>query len=347
MPREQCSVEFWCSKLFLAAVGQLQCPPSSPTMVLLERLQLVGLIQPWIIGHGELCARLGWAWNKYVAAQVSHQVDFCWILLDLLVLTLPRLERHSKLLGLSGGLFTRNADSHWNGDSDQCKWCQQKDSLEHRYLSVPVSLLCELSMSLMLSGSEATCLRHWRYAVGLSSPNAPAVVSPVGFPSFIFTWPPLWMVPVSGKVPHPSALNFLPLALSYSECLGVVKKIRLLTQGSGRLKTTSSSADLWKWILESVQLLGLDNIRVHKTAEHKHVCEARSFGNFGTMARLTKWPGRPLTGHNGSGISGRSMLAACSACGHRLEVRQRYCGCFLGRGGRTTTQNEQGIHNTF
>ena len=55
------------------------------------------------------------------------------------------------------------------------------------------------------------------------------------------------------------------------DCLGVVTKFTLLTQGKASLSVSSPNADLWYWILDSVNSLGLDKIVVQKVAAHQQL----------------------------------------------------------------------------
>ena len=56
-----------------------------------------------------------------------------------------------------------------------------------------------------------------------------------------------------------------PRVKVFSDCLGVVNKFHLVTSGRAMPKPTAASADLWHWILESVERLGLDRVKVYKT----------------------------------------------------------------------------------
>lgn len=60
----------------------------------------------------------------------------------------------------------------------------------------------------------------------------------------------------------------------WSDCLGVVNRFTLLTKGVKRLKPTTPNADLWAWVLQSVEHLGLHRIQVCKTEAHKSIQEA-------------------------------------------------------------------------
>lgn len=62
----------------------------------------------------------------------------------------------------------------------------------------------------------------------------------------------------------------------YSDCLGVVNKYHLVTTGRAEVRQNDAHADLWQWILTSVDRLGTDRVRVYKTAAHKRLHQARS-----------------------------------------------------------------------
>ena len=55
----------------------------------------------------------------------------------------------------------------------------------------------------------------------------------------------------------------------WSDCQAVILKFHLLTKGKGKLKLNSPNADLWNWILESVDVLTLDRVQVRKVAAHQ------------------------------------------------------------------------------
>ena len=99
----------------------------------------IGVFHPGTINFCELCHRLQWQWNYRVAAAVSHRKDFGGLeSVDPASTraTLSRLnteEQNLLRLSLAGGLFTQDAHSHWNETEGLCKWCGQKDSLQHRY----------------------------------------------------------------------------------------------------------------------------------------------------------------------------------------------------------------------
>ena len=357
--REQCPVEFWAAELFPAASGLLTCPASSPTTVLLERLQLVGIcvqpdgtwvdqvgpFKPWEIGHGELCLRLQWAWNQYVAAQVSHRADFNGLAHVDTASTrqalhvLPPDQQALYRLGLSGGLFTRNAHSHWNGDSDACKWCLQPDSLEHRYFECPQFLDLRHTHApddsrLRASLPAALALRGWALqaptqlawcklldSIPRAVPELDCSFKSTGW-NLVFTdgsclwqsnpayrvaaWGAVlahglsdhWTFRVAGIlgagplpgicqtsyraelfalgfVLHHAALGGFRVKI-YSDCQGVINKFHLLTQGKAKLKQSSSSADLWRWVLNSVDRLGVEQICLVKIAAHRRVASAKT-----------------------------------------------------------------------
>lgn len=60
----------------------------------------------------------------------------------------------------------------------------------------------------------------------------------------------------------------------FSDCLGVVNKFNLLTRGKVRLKKNTSNADLWSWVLQSVDRLSLEKIQIVKTPAHRLLASA-------------------------------------------------------------------------
>ena len=55
----------------------------------------------------------------------------------------------------------------------------------------------------------------------------------------------------------------------WSDCLSVVTKCRLLLEGGWTPTASQPHADLWRWIHDSVQMLGCDRIQVLKVAAHE------------------------------------------------------------------------------
>ena len=56
-------------------------------------------------------------------------------------------------------------------------------------------------------------------------------------------------------------------------------------------KPNSSNGDLWLWILNSVERLGLDNIQVSKVQAHQKLenrCQS-----LGSLEMVEQWSGRP------------------------------------------------------
>ena len=148
-----CPAEFWEVELFHTAIGLLSPPPSSPTSVLLGRIQRLGIqvhadgtwedgvsrFHPGKVNFAELSLRLEWCWNRVVASAVAHRKDFQGLVHVDVVTTrrclslMPPDQQALMRLSLAGGLYTQDAHSHWNEGTGSCKWCGQPDSLEHRY----------------------------------------------------------------------------------------------------------------------------------------------------------------------------------------------------------------------
>ena len=352
-------LDFWAGELFPLASGFVDGLPSSLAAILLERIQKLGFVihpdgqwedqigqfHPGLVNHTELCHRLQWQWNRYVASLTAYRKDFDGLHNVDATATRQNLAKLAAddqaymRISLAGGLFTQDAHRHWNEQEGHCKWCGQMDSLQHRYFECPQTLdlrtshapdVCRLRGLL----PDAMVLRSWAIlppthvpwlrllaSVPSALPPAGCVLSSVGWTS-VFTdgscfwqacpayrvaaWGAIVALPtdcawfsrepcVFGSGPLPGlcqsayrgelfALGFvLHHAASMSarvkifcDCLGVVNKFHRLTSGKAVLKSASASADLWQWVLDSVDTLGLENLQVHKTAAHKRLHQATS-----------------------------------------------------------------------
>ena len=78
-----------------------------------------------------------------------------------------------------------------------------------------------------------------------------------------------------GYTLHWAAAMNAPVRI-WTDCLGVVTKFRLLVWGSKRLNVNHSNADLWAWILQSVETLGKHRVSLRKVAAHRSLKSARS-----------------------------------------------------------------------
>ena len=181
-----CPLDFWAVELYHAACCFLEPPPSSPTAVLLSRVQRLGLrinadgtwqdtigsFHPGRLNYNELCLRLQWCWNRLVASSVAHRKDFgglCFV--DALhtrrcLRALPPDQQALMRLSLAGGLYTQDAHKHWNDTQGTCKWCGQPDSLEHRYFQCPATASTRASVAPDLVAlrhhvPDALALRSW------------------------------------------------------------------------------------------------------------------------------------------------------------------------------------------
>ena len=61
----------------------------------------------------------------------------------------------------------------------------------------------------------------------------------------------------------------------WTDCLGVVNRYNLLVWGNRRLNLNGSNADLWKWIQQSVEVLGRERVSVRKVPAHKLLHKAQ------------------------------------------------------------------------
>ena len=357
--RQFCPLDFWTCDLFPVAVGQATCTPTSPVMVLFERLQKLGIVvhpdgqwedpvgmfHPGLVNYTELRNRLQWLWQKYVAAELAYRKDFGGLdRVDLtrtrqLLANLPIDDQAYLRLSLAGGLFTQDAHCHWNQQGGQCKWCGAADSLQHRYFECPQTEAVRSSLApdvcrLRHLLPDAMVLRSWaiqpptllRWNRLLASVDLSSAACRVDFrcgvwnsvftdgsclwpkcPSYrVASWGAVLACPVqsnwlgsavlvlgSGPVPglcqtafrgelfalafvlHHAACQGARVKI-YSDCLGVVNKFHLVTSGQAAPRPTSANCDLWRWILESVEILGLERVKVFKTAAHKSVHQACS-----------------------------------------------------------------------
>ena len=157
--RVLCPLDFWAVDFASAALGFSDPPASSPTAVLLTRIQQLGLsvlpdglwqdtigsFHPGLLNFTELSLRLQWCWYRVVAASVRHRKDFGGLCHVDVATTrralLPLSADHQALmrLSLAGGLFTQDAHAHWNEGPGTCKWCGREDSLDHRYFRCPAT----------------------------------------------------------------------------------------------------------------------------------------------------------------------------------------------------------------
>ena len=352
-------LDFWAGELFPLASGFVECPPTSLATILLDRVHKLGIVthpdgqwedqigkfHPGLVNHTEMCQRLHWQWNQYVASLTAYRKDFAGLHMvdatatrQCLAKLAPDDQAYLRI-SLAGGLFTQDAHKHWNDQAGHCKWCGQADSLQHRYFECPQTLdlrttcapdVCRLRGLL----PDAMVLRSWAIlppthlawlrllaAIPDVIPSAGCLFSQVGWtsvftdgscfwqacPSYrvaawgaVVAWPSTsqWFqhgprVLGSGPVPglcqtaYRGELFALGFVLHhaarvsarvkiYSDCLGVVNKFHRLTSGNAALKPNTASADLWKWVVDSVEQLGLDNIKVFKTAAHKRLHQATS-----------------------------------------------------------------------
>eukprot|EP00438_Fugacium_kawagutii_P033613 Skav216189 [mRNA] locus=scaffold5649:139693:141654:- [translate_table: standard] len=77
-----------------------------------------------------------------------------------------------------------------------------------------------------------------------------------------------------GFVLHHAACHKVSIRI-WSDCKGVVSRFQLYSRGL-KLRPTSPNADLWEWVLASVEQLGLDRVELRKTEAHRHVSEAKT-----------------------------------------------------------------------
>ena len=62
----------------------------------------------------------------------------------------------------------------------------------------------------------------------------------------------------------------------WSDCLGVVNKVKLLCRGQLKLAVNRPNSDLWTWLAASLDALGADNVQIYKVAAHRTLQSART-----------------------------------------------------------------------
>ena len=62
----------------------------------------------------------------------------------------------------------------------------------------------------------------------------------------------------------------------WTDCRGVIARFSLLVWGHKRLKVNASNADLWQWILQSVERVGRHRIDLRKVPAHRRLASATS-----------------------------------------------------------------------
>jgi len=74
---------------------------------------------------------------------------------------------------------------------------------------------------------------------------------------------------------HWAATQQAPVRI-WTDCLGVLNKFQLLVWGYKRLNVNRSNADLWAWVLQSVERLGRHRILIKKAPAHRTLQSART-----------------------------------------------------------------------
>ena len=76
------------------------------------------------------------------------------------------------------------------------------------------------------------------------------------------------------------AASCLARVVVWTDCLSVLRRYHLLTQGKVRLKANTANADLWQWILRSLDVLGIEAVQVRKVQAHTKLRDATSRAQF-------------------------------------------------------------------
>lgn len=74
---------------------------------------------------------------------------------------------------------------------------------------------------------------------------------------------------------HQAALQQVSVRI-WTDCLGVVSRFHLLARGVRRVKVNTANADLWGWVMTSLQSLGPGRVQVLKVAAHQKLHMATS-----------------------------------------------------------------------
>jgi ribonuclease HI len=293
----------------------------------------------------EIEMRLTWAWYQVVASKVQHRAGFH----GLWQVDVPATRRALAALapddqallrfGLTGGLFTEAYKAKWTDQTDVCRWCGERDTLQHRYWECiqhadlrashaadAAKVWTSLPPALSLRG-WALLPPTWQSWISALAGLPTEVVPPSG--SFrrgvwndVFTdGSCLWQAQVSYRVAswavvlaapfqpswtpemavvlHASALSGVCqtafraelAAVAYvlhwaaqtgtavrvwTDCLGVVNKVKLMCNGRFRLGVNRPNSDLWIWIAASLDDLGVDRVQIRKVAAHRTLQSART-----------------------------------------------------------------------
>ena len=74
---------------------------------------------------------------------------------------------------------------------------------------------------------------------------------------------------------HCAATSRTPVRI-WTDCLGVITRFYHLVRGRVKLKVNRSNADLWAWVLQSVDRLGSEFVSLHKVPAHRTLQSART-----------------------------------------------------------------------
>ncbi|CAL1147997.1 unnamed protein product [Cladocopium goreaui] len=148
-------LDFWAGELFPLASGFVESPPTSLATILLDRVHKLGIVihpdgqcedqigkfHPGLVNHTEMCHRLHWQWNQYVASLTAYRKDFAGLNMvdatatrQCLAKLAPDDQAYLRV-SLAGGLFTQDAHKHWNDQAGHCKWCGQAHKRLHQATS--------------------------------------------------------------------------------------------------------------------------------------------------------------------------------------------------------------------
>ncbi|CAL1169264.1 unnamed protein product [Cladocopium goreaui] len=266
----------------------------------------VGTFHPALVNFTELCHRLQWHWNHYVSASVSHRKDFTGLQCVDTTLTrrtlaaLPPDEQYyeccntldlrtklaPEVVACLGLLPDAMVLRSWAIlPPTHLAWLRLLDSIPSAVPSLAGCFRVGVVNEVFTDGS---CL--WQSDPSLRVASWGAVLAG----TFSDTWnfqhggvlgagpvPGLCQTAYRGElfalafVLHHASLGGFRVKI-FCDNLGVVNRYHLLTQGKVMLKPNSASADLWNWVLQSLERLGTGMAEVVKVPAHRKLAQAKT-----------------------------------------------------------------------
>ena len=331
--------------------------PPGPAQAFLERCHAVGFawcvgenclcdaisaFDPWQVSPQELRHRLVYAWQSRVGTELEVRAGFSGMSqVDAahtaqLIKHWAPVDRLNLRLVQSGAFFTQDALCHFSqdpSDSAKCRFCPDRDSLEHRLWRCPAFADCRASLAqhelpdpatdvqaLSLRGwalqsqrqlefwkvlyavpdscacfdwpgilpdflevfTDGSCLlptipqvrlASWAVVLAASHPGRPWIISSGPLPGLIQT---AFRAEIFAVL---SALTFANLARRpvriWSDCAGVIRKLRRLQTGDIQIRPSMLNCDLWRRVADVMAQLTVP-WSVHKVAAHVDAEDSKS-----------------------------------------------------------------------